>query len=199
MKKALIFFGIAALISATGCSNVNSSNTQAEANAEETVVAATQGAIVYFNLDRIVSEYDMANDLRSVVETKANSISEEINRRGTKLEKDIKDFQDKINKGLLTQSVAQQQSNKLAQQEQEFNNYANQKQQEIAEEQMVMSNQIADAINAYILEYNAEKKYAMILSTQGDILTTPVVAGAAELDITDELLNGLNEAYVKTK
>ena len=154
---------------------------------------------MYFDLDRVLNEYDMANDLRSVAETKINSINQEVNRRGSKLEKDTKAFQDKINKGLLTQSVAEVQYKKLQDQQNSFQQYAAQKQQEIAEEQQVMMNQIADAIKTFIDEFNAEKGYAMILTTQGDIMPAPVVTADPSLDITDAVLEGLNAAYVKSK
>ena len=39
----------------------------------------------------------------------------------------------------------------------------------------------------------------MILATQGDILPLPVVAGDADLDITEEIVAGLNAEYIKTK
>ena len=198
MKKTIIGIiataGAIALLSLTGCNNTSVTNVKAAADS-----TATAGAIVYFNLDRILDEYDMANDLRSVAETKINSINQEVNRRGTKLEKDTKTFQDKINKGLMTQSVAEVQYRKLQEQQNSFQQYAAQKQQEIAEEQQVMMNQIADAIKTFIDEYNAKKGYAMILTTQGDILPAPVVTGDPSLDITDDLLEGLNAAYVKSK
>ena len=141
--------------------------TKDNGNKTETPAAETgaqAGAIVYFDMGRVLAEYDMANDLNSVVETKINSINQEVNRRGSKLEKDIAAFQDKINKGLLTQSVAEQQSKKLAEQQNSFQQYAAQKQQEIMEEQQVMTNQLADAINNFIVKFNEEKKYAMILA-----------------------------------
>ena len=150
-------------------------------------------------MDRVVSEYDMANDLRSVVETKVNSISQEVTRRQNKLQKDANSFQDKVNKGLMTQSTAQVQYQKLQEQDANFQNYAAQKQQEIAEEQQVMLNQIFDAIKTFVDQYNETMGYAMILATQGDILPAPVVTGQAELDITDALIEGLNAAYVKEK
>lgn len=179
---------------ASGCDRKAGENTK---EASETTIAA--GSIVYFDLDRVLEEYDMANDLRSVVETKAQSITEEVNRRGSKLERDIKTFQDKINKGLLVSSVAQAQQEKLQQDQVNFQNYAGQKQQEIAEEQQVMMNQIADAIKTFIDKYNEEKGYAMIIASQGSILPAPVVTGDASLDITDDILAGLNAEYVKTK
>jgi outer membrane protein len=166
----------------------------AEGEAVENVAGA--GSIVYIDLDRILMEYDMANDLRSVVETKVQNIQAEVNRRGTKLEKDVKSFQEKMEKGLMTRSVAEVQGQKLQQQEQDFNVYAAQKQQEIQEEQVVMMNQLGDAIKTFLDKYNEEKQYAMILTNQGG---APVITGDAALNITDDVLAGLNEEYIKTK
>ena len=192
--KAAVLGGIIAF-SASACSNGNGNAATSNEQKEE----CTQGAIVYFNLDRVIAEYDMANELRSVVDTKVNSLNQEVTRRGNKLQKDINTFREKINKGLLTQSVAESQNQKLMEQQSSFETYAAQKQQEILEEQQVMMNQIADAISTYVKEFNAEKKYAMIIATQGDILSAPVVTADENLDITDELLEGLNAAYIKSK
>ena len=198
MKKTILTFSalaIAAGIALTSCNNAPATGTPAAAS-DSTAVA---GSIVYFNIDKIMEGYDMANDLRSVVETKVSGIQAEIDRREKKLTKDANDFQNKIEKGLLTRSVAEVQGQKLQQQQNEYQQYAMRKQQEIAEEQQVMLNQIMDAISEYVKQYNAERKYSLILTTSGDILAAPVVTGDPSLDITDEILAGLNEAYVKTK
>ena len=163
------------------------------------VSEAQPGAIVYFNIDTVSQEYDMANDLRSVVETKINSISDEVNRRGNRLQKDVNAFQEKIDKGLMTRSVAEVQSQKLQKQQTDFQNYAAQKQQEINEEQSVMMNQIADAIKTFVDKYAEEQGFAMVLTTSGDVLPAPVVFGNSDLDITQAIIDGLNEEYVKEK
>ena len=203
MKKLPIILSVISLLGVIALAAVVfSGKSGAQAGTEAAAVSETgvqNSTIVYFNLDRVLNEYDMANDLRSVVETKVNSINQEVNRRGTKLDQDIRSFQEKINKGLMTQSVAETQSQKLSQQQNEFQTYAAQKQQEVVEEQTVMMNQIADAINSYMIEYNAEKKYSLIIATQGDILPLPLVTGDSTLDITDDFLEGLNAAYVKSK
>ena len=62
-----------------------------------------------------------------------------------------------------------------------------------------MTNQIANAIKTFLEKYNAEKQYAMILSTQGEILSIPVCASDTSFDITDDLIQKLNEEYGKTK
>ena len=185
---AVVVFGILTL---TG-----EKNTAVQAEGEAVETAAAKGSIVYVDLDRILTEYDMANDLRSVVETKVQNIQAEVTRRGKKLENDVIDFQNKIDKGLMTRSVAEVQSQKLQQQELEFNNYAAQKQQEINEEQVVMMNQLGDAIHTFLAKYNEEKQYAMILTNSGG---APVISADAALDITDAVLAGLNEEYIKSK
>lgn len=197
MKKNLILFGTAALVAIAVSCNQNQTAAPAGDTAPESVAAA--GSIVYFNMDKVMEGYDMANDLNSVFETKTSGIQAEIDRRGKKLEKDAADFQNKVDKGLLTNSVAQAQYQKLQEQQQSYQQYAVNKQQEMAEEQQVMMNQIANAIAEYVAEYNETKGYAMILATAGSILSTPVVTADPKLDITEDLLAGLNAAYIKTK
>lgn len=196
MKRTLFL----SILAVAGMLVVSCNNQKTEtAESETTESIAGKGEIVYFNLDRILEEYDMANDLRSVVETKINSINQEVNRRGSKLEKDIKEFQDKIDKGLLTRSTAEVQSGNLQKRQNEFQQFAAQKQQEIAEEQQVMMNQLADAIHSYLVKYNEDKQFAMILTTQGNILPAPVAVADTDLDVTDDILTGLNAEYVKSK
>ena len=197
MKKTLLIAGIAAAAALlSSCIQNKGGNAAASVAQDSTAVA---GSIVFFNMDTVMQGYDMANDLTSVFETKTSGIQAEIDRRGKKLEKDAADFQNKVDKGLLTQSVAQVQYQKLQQQQQDYQQYVVRKQNEMAEEQQVMMNQIANAIQEFVNEYNAEKGYAMIIATAGSILATPVVTADPKLDITEDLLAGLNAAYIKTK
>lgn len=199
MKRSTLILSVVALLA--GAVTLTSCQNQAAAPAagEATEAGAQKGAIVYFNLDKVLQGYDMANDLSSVVQTKFESIEQEINRRGNKLQSDANAFQQKLDKGLLTRSVAEAQNQKLIEQQNDFQNYYNQKQQEAAEEQQVMTNQVMDAIKTFIDKYNEEKGYAMIIATSGDLFPSPVVTGQPELDITEDILAGLNAEYVQSK
>ena len=200
MKNTSLILSVISLIAVVvfGILTLTKGNSTADVAVEgdSTEAAACKGDIVFIDLDRILMEYDMANDLRSVVETKVQNIQAEVNRRGKKLENDVMDFQNKIDKGLMTRSVAEVQGQKLQQQEAEFNNYAAQKQQEINEEQVVMMNQLGDAIQTFLNKYNEEMQYAMILTNSGG---APVITADPALDITEAVLAGLNEEYIKTK
>ena len=198
MKKTTLILSAMAVMA--GIVTLSSCQNQPAAATSETATEATaqKGAIVYFNLDRVLNEYDMANDLSSVLQTKLERVDKELTRRGNKLQNDINSFQEKIDKGLLTRSVAEAQSVKLQQQQNDFQNYAAQKQQEINEEQVVMMNQIADGIKTFGDKYTEEQGFAMVLTTQGDILPAPVVAGSADLDITQAIIDGLNDYFFRS-
>lgn len=204
MKKITFTFAlIAAAMLISGCTNTqkNAENASEQTDAtavEETAakVSAPAGSIVYFNLDRVLEEYDMATDLRNEVETKVNAIQKDVDRRQRNLENAAKDFENKYNKGLMTSATIAKEQQKLQQQQLNFQQFAQQKQQEIMEEQQVMMNKLADAIKTYVENYNVEKQYALILSNQASV---PVITGDPTLDITDEIVAGLNAEYVNTK
>lgn len=191
-------------------------------------ILAPAGSIVYVDMTRLMSEYQMAIDLSAAaekkigeltktMESKVKGIESEIKRKQDKLTKAANEFQEKYSKGLYTQSVAETKAQEIQKMEVEYNQYLAQKDQEIQQEQakmqataneelLVMNNTVNDAINTFIAKYNQEKKFAMILLTQGDIpndgatnLGTPVLTADPSLDITVDVLAGLNAEYKASK
>lgn len=158
---------------------------------------AAQGSIVYIQMDTLINHYDMFNDLRSELESKFNTIQNDLNKKARAFDNDAKDFQEKMNKGLLTRSQAESLQNDLMQRQQELQAYSQQKQMEMAEEEAVMVNRVMDAVKTYVAEYNKTHGYALILTST--VTTNTVLAGSPELDITQDVLKGLNEAYIKNR
>lgn len=153
-------------------------------------------SIVYVNVDSLIRSYDMYYDLQKEFETKAKKKDADFTSRTKKLEREVRDFQEKIEKGLVTRSQAQQMQEGLAQKEQELLQLRQQLQAELAEEEAVMLRNIQDNIQKYILEYNASKNYTLILSnTAGSVL----LYGDPGLNVTAEVLEGLNASYVKNR
>ena len=210
MKKTTHILGALSMCAvvafAVSCNQTKTAENAETPVAEAAETCAPKGSIVYIDMTRLMAEYDMANDLRAVVETKVSEIQAEITRRENNLANAVTKYQEKAQKGLMTRTVAEVEAEKLQKQEIEFNNYANQKNNEINEELMVMNNQINDAIVTFVKKYNEEKQYAMILISQCDVegdgvvtLASPVLTADPSLDITDAVLAGLNEEYIATK
>ena len=203
MKKTPIILSICSLLVAVAalvltlvpcCKKTECSGTE-----EQTATENESAAIAYFNLDEVISSYQFAIDLQQAFEKKANGINDDINRRRTKIENEDKELAEKLNKGLITRSVAEIKYNDLQQRVAEFQQYGQQKQSELAEEQQVILNNIANAVMEYVKKYNATHNYALILSTQGDLLSQPVVTASESLNISAELIEGLNAEYQANK
>jgi outer membrane protein len=161
----------------------------------ENAVVAT-GDIVYVNLDSLVRGYDMYFDLRNEFEAKVKSKENDFAARRKKLESEVRTFQEKIEKGLVTRSQAQQLQEDLQRKEQDVAQLGQQMQAELAEEEAVMLRRIQDNIQTFIQQYNADKGYRLILSNSGGNV---VLYGESTLNITTDVLQGLNEAYVKVR
>ena len=192
--KVILSVAVAAIICA--CNATGNTSTQA-ANTAEAGVTAAQGSIVYIQLDSLINQYDMFNDLRSELENKAQAIQDDLTKKGRSFESAAKDFQTKIEKGLLTRSQAEEQQQRLAERQQNLQNLSQQKQYELAEDEAVMSRRVMDAVQTFLAKYNQEKGYAMIITSSA--ATNTVIAANPALDITQDVLTGLNNEYIKSK
>ena len=102
---------LAAIISvAMFVSSCNSTqSTQASAQVAPSGEIAPAGSIVYIQMDSLVNQYDMFNDLKSEFESKVEAIQDDLRKKSNAFEKSATDFQNKLNKGLLTRSQAETQ------------------------------------------------------------------------------------------
>lgn len=175
-------------VSATGDANV--------ADSTKAVVAASgieyNGRIVYVQIDSLMRGYGMAIDLQEAFAAKSEKAQNELTAKGRSLEREMRDYQEKAQKGLITRFQAQDIETGLQKKQQAVMEYRDRMMQELGEEEAVMMNKISDAIMQYVKKYNAEKKYSMIISTQG---ANTVLIADPSLNITDDLLKGLNEEY----
>lgn len=195
MKQLKLILAVAVAAIVCSCAT---GNTGAPAAAKAVDgAAAPQGSIVYIQLDSLINQYDMFNDLKSELESKAQAIQDDLTKKGRSFESAVKDFETKINKGLLTRSQAEEQQLKLSERQQNLQNLSQQKQYEMAEEEAVMSRKVMDAVQTYLKKYNDEKGYAMIITTSA--ATNTVIVGNPALDITQDVLAGLNDEYIKSK
>ena len=187
--KLILTVAVAAIICSCAANGNTNGSQQANAAGE---TSAAQGSIVYIQLDSLVNQYDMYNDLKSELESKVQAVQEDLTKKGRSFESAVKDFEAKIAKGLLTRSQAEEQQKRLLEREQNLQSLSQQKQMELAEEEAVMMRRVMDAIQTYITKYNQDKNYALILSV-------PVLAGDPSLNITQDILKGMNEEYIKSK
>ena len=203
MKNVSLIFNIvlsAAVITLfvlffTSSKSNNINNSVAENS--EIGTTAVAGDIVYIQMDSLIQNYDMFHDLSSEFNAKTQIVQDDLTKKGRAWENDVKNFQDKIQKGLLTTSQANSQQEDLARRQEELGKYAQQKEYELSEENNVMMNRIMDAVQTYMTKYNESKKYALILTTTSANMS--IIIGQNNINITQEVLVGLNSEYIATK
>lgn len=162
----------------------------------DTLVSETpSGSIVYIRIDSLLNTYDFFLELQADLAEKARIVEEDLNKKGRAFENDVNNFQGKVQKGLITRSQAETQQSQLAARQQELEQYAQQKQMELTEENQVMLNRVLDALKTFLAEYRVMKNYDLILTTDGNSNT--VIDGVTSLDITKDVVEGLNLEYAK--
>jgi outer membrane protein len=158
-------------------------------------LSAAQG-IAYINIDSVIFKFDMFLDKRNDLLSKQKSAEAELNSKGTQYQKDVKDYQDKANKGLITRATAAQIEQSLGQQQQELVTLRDKLQSNLVEEEQVMNRQILEYITKFLEENKADYNYQFIL---GKSFGSVVLYGDTALDITSKVLDAINSKYKTEK
>ena len=188
----LLFLAVATLfvLHFTGNKNTSKGN-----NAEGTASAVSDG-IAFVDIDTVVFKFNMYSDRREELLEKQKSAEAELNSKGSQYERGVKDFQDKVNKGLVTRATAAEMEQSLLQQQQELVNLRDQLQSNLLEEDQVMNRQVLEYITTFLEENKNEYKYQYVL---GKSFGSPILYGDSAMDITQQVVDGLNAKYQTEK
>ena len=193
MKKIALFALVA--LAFVGCKNNNATKTETAAEDSLAQLEAVYD-IAYVDMDLLITGYDMYNEKKAELDKKAEEVDKNLTTRGRKLEKEIMDFQEKINNGLVTRSQAAEMEANLNKKGQAYEEDRQRIIGELQEEQTVMLNNVSFAISNCIKGYNAEGRYKMILANSA---SGPVLDADPSMDITQVILQGLNAQYAEQK
>jgi outer membrane protein len=162
----------------------------------EPFASVNANGIAYVNIDTVVFKFHMYADRREDLLAKQKKAEAELNSKGSQYEKGVKDYQDKVNKGLVTRTTAAEIEQSLYQQQQELVNLRDKLQSDLVEEDQVMNRQILEYITTYLEEHKAEFNYQYIF---GKSFGSVVLYGNSACDITQKVLEGLNLKYKAEK
>lgn len=155
-----------------------------------------KGEMAYINIDTLMNNMDMFFDVRNKLIDKQKSSEAELNSRSKDFEKEATDFQEKVRKGLVTRSRAQEIEQELYLEQQNLIGFKDKLSLELAEEEQVMNRQLIYYITDYLKEYNKEKKYQFIISNS---LGGPLLYASDKQDITNDVVEGINAKYAKER
>jgi outer membrane protein len=190
--------GLAALVLVVLFSQCAGNTNTSTAN-QESAVAAPAGSfkMAYVDVDSLLAKYNFCVDLNEAMMKKEENIRLTLNQKAAALEKDQQDFQKKYeNNAFISQERAQQEYNRLMKAQQDLQTLSNKLTSELANENAKNSLQLRDSINVYLKVYNKDHKYNVILSNTG---FDNIFYADEAMNITDEIVTGLNARYVSDK
>ena len=200
MKKISLWLNVVLILAVAGIYFLHfyeNKTTKSEVSEEGAVQEIDRDyAIAYVNIDTLVRNYDLFVDKMDELTQKRNESEAELQIQSRTFEKEVRDFQDKVTKGLITRAKAQMLQQELAQKEQQLYAMRDNLAMQLSEEEQVMYRQVLNEVMNYLEEYNTEYNYKYIFSNTfgGQLLYTD-----KSLNITSDVLIGLNEKYGKTK
>lgn len=150
--------------------------------------------LAYVEVDSLMTQFEFAKEKSAELEKKSINARNTLTQKGNQLQAAANNFQQKLqNNGFTSreqaegvQAALQRQQNDLAALQARLEN-------ELANETQKFNVALRDSLNNFLNEYNKDKKYDLILAKSGD----NILLANQSLDITQDVINGLNKRYKK--
>ncbi len=193
LKVAACAFALAVCAILPSCGN----NKPAEAEKTAEAPAAKADALPnyrYVDLDSVLSKYNLAIDYNEEMVRMQTNMENEMKRHQSSLQSFGTSIQNKLqNNGYLSEESFKADQQKYSNMEATAQKAMNTLQGNLATAQYNAQKAVNDSIEAFINDYNAKKGYDAILFKAATLYINPA------LDITSEVVEGLNARYNKVK
>jgi outer membrane protein len=174
----------------------NNGGSKVNANAKAPVVKEGGLKIAYVDTDTLLANYQYAKDLEAELLTYKNQ-QEQYGKQ--QMEKFQKDYQDYLKNGSnMTLSQQQAKEAELKQRAERMATLEQELTSKIMERQITENTKLLKAIFAFVREYNEQnQQFDIILRKTFE--NSPTLYMDSCMDITKEILDGLNEEYKNVK
>lgn len=149
--------------------------------------------IVFFNYDSLTTKYEFFKKIQRDMEARARGIENELMKKEQKLQEDYEFYQK--NAGAMTEQHREAKERELTTAQQELMALKENRSEQFAIQQQELNKQLMDKLYGYFNKLSKENNFDYILTYQKGL--PGVVFGADSLDITKELVEGLNREYKK--
>ena len=184
-------------VASIGVTACGEKKAESKTPAAKTVNAKQAGALPnyrYVDLDTILSRYNLAKDYNEEMMRMQSSMESTMRKHENRLQSMANTMQNKMNNnGYLTRESYEADQRNLAGAQNEAQTQAASLQSNFEQQAMQAQKTVNDSIKAFIEDYNKSRGYDAILFKGATLYINPA------LDITDEVVEGLNARYNKVK
>jgi len=195
MKKTIYQTMAVVAFAALTMTSCNKSQPQMDAKTDSTSVGDGSMKVAYVEVDSIMTQYQFCKEFSAILQKKGENIQNTLASKQQQLQAAANNFQQNIQQNKYTQQQAESIQAGLQKQSNDLQALAARLQNELASETDKYNNALRDSIQHFLAVYNKDKKYDLIMSKAGDNL----LYASKKLDITKEVIAGLNKAYKPAK
>lgn len=150
--------------------------------------------IAYINSDSVLKHYEYLTVNRKDLEARGLQMEQDFRNRAQSLQNDVATYQRTVNNMTFGQAKAAEEE--LAKKQQNLQLYQQSLSQQLAMEEGKLNKELYDRITAFLKGYASENNLQVVLKYDP---TSDVLFGGETLDITQQVIEGLNQAYKNEK
>lgn len=200
MKKNLLSVSAVALafcisLGAVSCGSDSKSEASKPSAAAKAASASSElPNYRYVDLDTVLSKYNLAKDYNEEMLRMQTNMESEVKRHENSIQSFASSMQKKMqNNGYLSEESYRADQEKISNMQANAQKSVASLQNNFENAAMTAQKTVNDSVQAFIAEYNAKKGYDAIFFKGATLYINPA------LDITDEVVEGLNARYNKMK
>ena len=148
--------------------------------------------IAYVEVDSLMTQFDFAKDYSESLQKKSINARNTLTQKGNALQAAVNNFQQKLNNnGFQSREQAASVQAAIERQQRDLQDLQARLETELANETAKFNEALRDSLQNFLKDYNADKKFDLILSKAGD----NILMADKKFDITQDVINGLNKRY----
>jgi outer membrane protein len=150
--------------------------------------------IAYINADTVLKHYDYLDFNRQQIETKQKKMEQDYRNRAMGLQSEISAYQRNVNSLTLGQARATEED--LTKKQQNLQLYQQSLSQQLMDEETKLTRELYGRITKFLEKYGQERGLQVVLKFDP---TSDLLYGGKALDISQDVIKGLNEGYQAEK
>ena len=158
------------------------------------IISAARTKVAYISTDSLYAYYNFYLDASKVFQNKQRKVQNQLQSRIQKLEQESISYQKRAEAGLMSENDIKKAQANMAKKQQELQVYQQTVSNGLLEEEKMLASKMLKKITDYLEVYNDSKQFDIILNYTPGNAFWYVRKG---LDITQEVIDGLNEEYAK--
>ncbi len=205
MKKSSIIiniifaFAIVVLFLLQSQNKTSSSQTvasESQKDADDTTELSQTFPVAYIVVDSVMRNYEYYSLLEEKFQREYKREEQALQQKAADFEKEVGEFQQKVQNGLITTKNAEAKQMELQRKQQQLMELEQNKSATLAQKEQTLMKELLDSVRANVKLYNKDKQFEIVLNKAFE---SSIIYATERLNITKDILSLMNERYEESQ